>query len=129
MDGKLDTFAASSHLMLGVCIVTVHKFAPFLLHPWSMGGLDVIIVSVPFLWIITPSLPGLNIVVYPFSAILFTLKSDFFSPGSMLASLAFVDSCRNGSCVVLVACNVELSGRYTLLWERPVLGKFKSSLM
>ena len=111
IDGKLYTFATSSCSLFVAGADTVHNSAPLFLHPWSMGGLLIVIVSVPFLWIITPLSPGLNIVVYPFSAILFMLRSDFVSPGSMLASLASDDSCLNGSCVLLVACNVESSGR------------------
>jgi hypothetical protein len=74
-------------------------------------------------------LPGQKIVVYPFSDILFTLNSDFVSPGSMLASLTSGDNCSNGGCVLLVACNVESSGTYTVIWAVPVFGKFDSSLM
>jgi hypothetical protein len=81
------------------------------------------------LWIVTPSSTGRNIVVYPFSAILFMLNSDFVSPGSMLASLALDDNCSKGSYVLLVACSVESSSRYTLIWDGPVFGKFNSSLM
>ena len=67
-------------------------------------------------------------VVYPLSAILFTLMSDLVRPGSMLALLAFVDNCSNGSCVVPVALSVESSGRYTVMSDGPVLGKFMSSV-
>ncbi len=56
-----------------------------------------------------------EIVVYPFSAILFTFNSDFVSPGSMMVSLASDDNCSKGSCVLLVACSVESSGRYTVI--------------
>ncbi len=123
------TFATILHSLSVAAADAVHNFAPFFLHPWSMGGSLVVIVSVPFLWILTPSSPGQNIVVYPFSAILFTLNSDFVSPGSMLASLASDDNCLKRSCVVLVACSVELSGRYTVIWDGPVSGKFNSSFM
>ncbi len=37
----------------------------------SMGGLLVVMVSVPSLWIVMPWLPGRNTVVYPFSNSLF----------------------------------------------------------
>ncbi len=122
-------FAIFLHSLSVAAADTVHKFAPFFLHPWSTGGSLVVIVSVPYLWIVTPSLPGQNIVVYPFFAILFTLNSDFVSPGSMLASLASDDDCSKGSCVLLVACSVESSGRYTVVWDGPVSGKLNSSLM
>ncbi len=122
-------FATISHSLSVAAADTVHNFAPFFLHPWSTGGSLVVIVSAPFLWIVTPSLPGRNIVVYPFSAIFFMLNSDFVSPGSMLASLASDDNCSKGSCVLLVACSVELSSRYTVIWDGPVFGKFNSSLM
>ena len=90
---------------------TVQSISPFFIHPWSTGGLLVVIVSVPILWNMTPSLPGQNMVVYPFSAILFTLMSDLVRPGSMFAFLASDDSCSNGSCIVLVYLSVELSGK------------------
>ena len=86
------------------------------------------IVSVPSLWNVTPLSPGRKMVMYPLSAILFTLMSDLVRPGSMLAFLAFVDSCWSGSCVVPVALSVKLSGRYTIMSDGPVLGKFISSV-
>ena len=86
------------------------------------------IVSVPSLWNVTPLSPGQKMVVYPLSAILFTLMSDLVRPGSMFAFLAFVDSCSNGSCVVPVALSVKSSGRYTVSSDGPVLGKFSSSV-
>ncbi len=127
--GKLYTFATLSCSGFISCVDIFHSFSPLFLHPWSTGGSLVIMVSVPSLWIVTPLLPGLKIVVYSFSAILFMLKSDFVSSGIMLASLALVDDCSNGSCVVLVACSVELSGRNNVIRDRPVLGKFSSLLM
>ena len=120
--------AASSRVDFVVGTETVHKFSPFLLHPWSTGGSLVVIVSVPFLWNVTPSFPGLNMVVYPLSAILFTLMSDLVRPGSMFARLASSDSCSNGSCVALVALNVESSGRYTVRSDGPVTGKLSLSV-
>jgi hypothetical protein len=128
IDGLSYTFATFLHSLSVAAADTVHNFAPFFLHPWSMGGSLVVIVSVPFLLIVTPSLPGRNIVVYPFSAILFTLNSDFVSPGSMLASLASDDNYLKGSCVLLVACSVETSGRYIVIWDGPVSSRFHSSL-
>jgi hypothetical protein len=115
VEGKLYTFATPLCSGSISCVDIVHSFAPLFLHPWSTGGLLVIMVSVPSLWIVTPMLPGLKIVVYPFSTILLTLKSDFVSLGIMLASLALVHNCLNGSCVMLVACSVELSGRNTVI--------------
>ncbi len=78
-----------------------------LLHPWRTEGLLVVMASVPFLWILTPSSPGWNIVVYPSSGILFMLRSDCLSPGNMWASLAASDNCLNGS---LVLCDVFSGG-------------------
>ena len=109
IDGMSYTLATSSLSVHDA--VTVHSFSPFFLHPWRTGGSLIVIVSVPFLCIVTPLLPGLNIVVYPCSAILFTFNSDFANPGSMWASLASADSCSKGSCVLLVAFSVESSGK------------------
>jgi hypothetical protein len=66
-----------------------------------MGGLLAVMVSVPSLWIVMPWSPGRKTVVYLFSEIVFTLMSDFVSPGSMLASLAFGLSYSKGSWVLL----------------------------
>ena len=93
----------------------------------STGGSLVVIVSVPSLWKVTPSSRGRKMVVYPFSAILFTLMRDLVRPGSIFARLACVDSCSNGRCVVPVALSVESSGRYTVMFECPVLGKSRFS--
>ena len=76
----------------------------------------------------TPLSPGQKMVVYPFSAILFTLMSDLVNPDSMFTFLAFADSCSNGSCVVPLALSVELYGRYTVSSDGPVRGKFSSSV-
>jgi hypothetical protein len=86
-------------------------------------------VSVPDLWMVTPLFHSWKIVVYPFSAILLTLRRDFLSPGSMWASLASLDSCSNGKKVLSEVWSVELSGRYTLIFNAPVLGKSSLSLM
>ena len=71
----------------------VHNFAPCDLHPWRMGGSVVVIVTVPDLWIVSPSSPGWKILVYPSSANLLTLTSGAFSPGRMSASLGLSLSC------------------------------------
>ena len=42
---------------------------------------------------------------------------------SMWASLASADNCSKGSCVLLVVFSVELSGKYTVIWDGPVCGK------
>ncbi len=76
VEGKLYTFATPLCSGSISCVYIVHSFAPLFLHPWSTGGLLIVMVSVPSLWIVTPLLPDLKTVVYPFSAILFTLKSD-----------------------------------------------------
>jgi hypothetical protein len=101
-------------------VSTVNKFDPVGLLPLSTGGSLVVMVSVPDLWIVTPSFPSWKIIVYPFSAILSTLRSDFLSPGSMWASLASFDSCSNGNKVLSEVWSVELSGRYTLIFNAPV---------
>ena len=128
-EGKLCTFEISSHFFIVVCGTdTAQSVSPFFLHPWSTGGLLILIVSVPSLWNVTPLSPGQKMVVYPFSAILFTLMSDLVSPGSMFAFLAFAYSCSNGSCVVPLALSIESSGRYTVSSDGPVRGKFSSSV-
>ncbi len=124
-------FRACLHVLFCVWLVeTVHNFAPFALHPWRIGGSLVVMVRVPSFWIVTPWLLGQKIAVYPFSDILFMLMSDFLSPGSMSASLAFESSWSNGSCVLLVDCNFESSGiNNTSIRDGPVFGSFRSSLM
>ena len=67
-------------------------------------------------------------VVYLFSAILLTLRSDLVRPGNMFASLASSDSCSNGSCAAPDAFKVESSGRYTVILDDPVLGKLSPSV-
>jgi hypothetical protein len=47
----------------------------------------------------------------------------------MWASLASFDSCSNGNKVLLEVWSVELSGKYTLIFDPPVLGKLSSSLL
>ncbi len=67
--------------------------------------------------------------MYPISAILLTLRRDSLSPGSMWASLASFDNCSNGNKVLSKVWSVELSGKYTLIFDVPVLGKSSLSLM
>ena len=50
-----------------------------------------------------------------------------FNPGKMSASLALFDNCSKGNCVVYVAFNFELLGKYTSLFDVPCFGKFISS--
>ena len=90
-------FADSSLIFFAVSTDTVHCVYPIFLHPWSIGGSLILIVNVLFLWNVTPSSPGLNMVVYPLSANMFMLISDLVRPGSMFAFLASDDSCSNGS--------------------------------
>ncbi len=59
------------------------------MHPWSTGGLFSVMFRVSGLWIVTPSLPGWKIVVYPSSNILCMLMSNCCKCGIMTASLAF----------------------------------------
>ncbi len=89
MDGRLYAFNITSWVLFVSWVNTAHNFSQFALHPWSMGGSLVILVRVPSLWIVTPWSPGRKTVVYSFFGILFTLRSDFVSPGSKSASLAF----------------------------------------
>jgi hypothetical protein len=86
-------------------------------------------VTVPSLWIVTPSPPGWNIVVYLSSAILFMLSNDHLSPGRMSASLAVSVSCLKGSFVLVDVCNLVLWGRYTSLLDFSSDGKFSSLLI
>jgi hypothetical protein len=78
---------------------------------------------------LTPSLLGWNIVVYPSSDILFTLRRDCLSPGNASASLAASHNCLNGSLVLLDVLSFELSGRNTYLLDNPSDGRSRSSLM
>jgi hypothetical protein len=88
-----------------------------------------VMVTMPSLWIMTPSSPGWNIVGHLSSAILFTLRNDRLSPGRMSASLAALVSCLKGSFVLVDVCNLVLLGRYTSLLDFPSDGKFCSLLM
>ena len=45
----------------------------------------------------------------------------------MSASRALFDNCVNGNCVECVAFSLELSGKYTSLFDVPCFGKFISS--
>ena len=78
-------------------------------------------------WIVTPSSPGWNTVVYPASENLLTLPSFLFNPGTMIASLALLGSSGIGNCTLVVAFNVESSGRYMVVLVPPIFGKFSSS--
>ena len=100
VDGRLYALFASS--LPSSFADTIYRLSPSYLHPWSTGGLLVVIVSVPLSWIVTPSFSGWKIVVYPSSANLFTLINDCRKCGSTCASLAFLLSCRKGRDVLFV---------------------------
>ncbi len=112
VDGKLYTLLISSSLFL--VAVTVQSLPPFLLHPWSTGGLLVVIVSVPFLCTVTPSFSGWNIVLYPLFDSLWALIDDCCRCGSMCASLVFLLSCQNGRDVLFDVWSVSPLGRWTV---------------
>ncbi len=91
----LFVFSVVGELLVSI----VQSFAPFGLHPWRIGSIVVVIVTVPGLCIITPFSPGWKIVVYPSSVNLLTLTSAVFRPGRMSASRALPLNCSNGSLV------------------------------
>jgi hypothetical protein len=78
---------------------------------------------------LTPSLPGWNIVVYPSYDILFVLSRDCLSPGNISASLAVSNNCSNGSLVLCDVLSFELSGRNTSSLDTLSFGKSSSLLM
>ncbi len=78
---------------------------------------------------LTPSSPGWNIVVYPSSAILFTLRRDCLSPGNISPSLAASNNCSNGSLALCDVLSFELAGRITSLLDTPSASKSRSLLM
>ena len=78
--------------------------------------------------IVTPSLPGWKIVVYPSSDILCTLMSDCCKCGITPASLAFDVNHLKGNDVLFVVCIVSPLGRWTVFCNCPSSGKFNSSL-
>ena len=80
------------------------------------------------LWIVTPSLPGWKIVVYPSSNILCMLMSDCCKCGITSASLAFDVNHLKGNDVLFVVCIVSPLGRWTVFRDCPSSGKFNSSL-
>ncbi len=108
--------------------VTVQSLPSSSLHPWSTGGMLVVIVSVPFSCTVAPSFSGWNIVVYPSFDSLCTLINDCCQCESMCASLSFFFSCRNGRDVLFVVWRVSSLGRWTVLFDFPSLGKSMSSL-
>ncbi len=79
IDCNVYILFASSLIWLFCFADTIHSFSWLLLHPWRTGGLLVVMVSVPFLWIHTPSSPEWNIVVYPSSDIFYTYERLFKS--------------------------------------------------
>ncbi len=99
INGRSYTLFAHSFLIL-FSAKTVHNFAPFDLHPWRMGGLIIVFVIMPGLWIVTPVSPGWNTVVYPSLANLFMLMRSVLSPGKMSVSLALLVNCLKGSLVL-----------------------------
>ncbi len=129
MDGKLYMLCVSSCIASSISTNTVHNFSVLLLHPWRTGGSLVEMVIVPCLWMVTPSSAGLKTVMYPSSDILFTLRRDFFSPGSTSSSCAASNSLSKESFVLFDVCSCLLSGRNTVLKDAHSMGKFKSLLM
>jgi hypothetical protein len=125
VNGKLYTLLISS-LLFSVA-VTVQSLPPTSLHPWSTGGLLVVVVSVPSLCTVTPSFSGWNIAVYPLFDSLCTLINDCCRCGSGCASLAFLLSSWNGMDVLFVVQRVSrwLDG---LFFYFPSSGKSMSSL-
>ncbi len=79
-------------------------------------------------WIVTPSLPGWKIDVYPSSDILCTLMSDCCKCGITSASLAFGVNCLKGNDVLIVFCIVSPLGRWTAFLDCHSSGKSNSSL-
>ncbi len=63
IDNKLCTFCASSWSSLTLLADTGHSYVPFGLHTCRTGDLLLVMVSVPVLWMETPSFPGWKIVV------------------------------------------------------------------
>jgi hypothetical protein len=100
----------------------VHSFAPFFLFPLRTGGVFVVIVRVPGLCTVAPSVPGWNMVVYPFSAILFTLIKDCVRPGIISASLALGTIWLNGRVALPDDLSFELFGRNKSIKDGPVFG-------
>ncbi len=62
-------------------------------------------------WIVTPSSLGWNTVVYSAWENLLTLPRFHLSPGTTIASFALLDSFGMGSCALVVAFRIVLSGR------------------
>ncbi len=59
MDGKLNSLCVSFCLMaLFFSADTIHNFPVLLLHTWRIGGSLVVMVIVPSLSMVIPSLPG-----------------------------------------------------------------------
>ena len=129
INGKLYTLFTSSLFSDLSEADIVQSFSAFGFLPLSTGGSLVVMVIVPSLWILTLSSPGWNIVVYPSSDILLTLRRDPFSPGNTSASLAALVSVSNGSLVRQNVLRLALFGRYTSLLNALSVGKFKSLLM
>ncbi len=72
----------------------------------------------------SPPTPSMNKVMYPSSASLGTLTNECaFRSGSTCASLALSDSCSNGSFAVCDACMVAPFGKFTILFEDPMIGR------
>ncbi len=111
VDGRLYMLFICSDLVGLLLIVIVHSFAPLGLCPSRTGGSSNAIDSVPGLCTVTPLSPGWKIVVYPSSAHLLTLASDFLSPGRTTASLPSVVSCSYGSRVLHVVLRIDPLGR------------------
>ncbi len=115
INGKLYTLFTSSLFSDLSEADIIQSFAAFDFLPLSTGGSLVVMMIVPSLWIVTPSSPGWNIVVYPSSSILLTHRRDCFSPVNATASLAVLVGVSNGSLVCRDVLSLALFGRYTSL--------------
>ncbi len=114
------------HLLL--LMLLFQSFWPSSFHPWSDGGLFIVIFRVAGLWIVTPLWPGWKIVVYPLSNILGTLMSDCCKCGRTSASHAFGVNHLNSNHVLFVVCIISPMGRWTVFCDCPSAGKSNSSL-
>ena len=130
MDGSEYAFATCSFGLFAFVhpVEIVQSFSPLFLFPLRTGGALVVIFRVPGSCIVAPSVPGWNMVVYPFSTILFMLIKDHLRPGVISASLALGTIWLN--CRVALPDNLsfESFGRNTSIRDGPVFGKFRPSL-
>lgn len=130
MDGSEYAFATSSFGLFSFVhpVEIIQSLSPLFLFPLRTGGAVVVIVRVPGSCIVAPSVPGWNMVVYPFSAILLMLIRDLVRPGIISATLALGTIRVSGKFIFPEDLRFELFGRITSIWDGPVFGKFKPSL-